>query len=327
MKVKEWFKKFLAGMGIGVGAAIPGVSGAAVAVIFKVYEDIIWAVNHFFKHFLRALAILIPVLLGIICAVIPCIWAFKYALEAFYFGLICIFAGFLVGSFPGITDEVKGVKIERKQIIEIIIGALVVIAMGVASALLGDKINVDGLFQDSPWWFYIILLFVGIIAAIALTVPGLSGSLILLILGFYTPLVTNTVDWTKEVFTNGSMMHLGKLALMLGVFAIGVLIGIVIVSKIMKVLLEKHHNSTYFSIIGFVGGSIAVLFFNWNSIAYYNTWAGVASYEKVNPVLPIWLEILIGLVLLAICGFGAYMLTRRSRQIKEKEATNNGVGD
>ncbi|MCF0108280.1 MAG: DUF368 domain-containing protein, partial [Bacilli bacterium] len=36
MKVKEWFKKFLAGMGIGVGAAIPGVSGAAVAVIFKV---------------------------------------------------------------------------------------------------------------------------------------------------------------------------------------------------------------------------------------------------------------------------------------------------
>lgn len=327
MKVKEWFKKFLAGIGIGVGAAIPGVSGAAVAVIFKVYEDIIWAVNHFFKKFGRAIAILIPVLLGIICAVIPCVWAFKYALEAFYFGLICIFAGFLLGSFPGITDEVKGVKIERKHIIEIIIGVLVVVAMGVTSALLGDKINVDGLFQDSPWWFYIILLLVGIVAAVALTVPGLSGSLILLILGFYTPLVTNTVDWAKEALINHSGVYFGKLMLMLGVFAVGVLIGVVLVSKIMKVLLEKHHNSTYFSIIGFVAGSIAVLFFNWNSIAYYNTWAGVATYPKVNPVLPMWVEMLIGVALLCVCAFGTYLLTRYSRKVKEKEVSQDGMGN
>ena len=49
MKVKEWFRRFVAGLGIGTGAAIPGVSGAAIAVIFRVYEDIIGAVNSFRK--------------------------------------------------------------------------------------------------------------------------------------------------------------------------------------------------------------------------------------------------------------------------------------
>lgn len=318
MKVKAWFKKFFAGMGIGAGAAIPGVSGAAVAVIFKIYEDIIWAVNNFFKKFGRAIAILIPVLLGCIAAVIPCVWLFDKALESYYFGLICIFAGFLIGSFPGITNEVKGVKINSKSVIAIIVGALVVTAMGILSATLGEKANVDGLFATMPGWFYLIILLVGIVAAVALTVPGLSGSLILLILGFYKPLTSYTVSWAKEMF-NGNFAHTGQLFLMLGVFAVGVLIGVVLVSKIMKVLLAKHHDITYFTIIGFVGASIAVLFYNYNSICYYQAWAGQVI-DKVNPALPMWLEILLGIISLIGCAIGAYFLSKQAEKSKANEA-------
>lgn len=317
MKVKEWFKKFFAGMGIGVGAAIAGVSGAAVAVIFKVYEEIIWAVNNFFKKFGRAIAILIPVLLGVVVALIPCIWLFKYTLSEFYFGMICIFAGFLIGSFPGITKEVKGVKTEKKNVIQIIIGAAIVIIMGVVSALIGDKINLNGLFEEMPFWFYFVILLVGIIGAVALTIPGLSGSLLLLILGFYTPLVTKSVDWAKELLINHNTTNTLKLFGMLGFFAIGALIGIALISKIMKALLEKHHNSTYFTIIGFVGASIAVLFFNWNSIAYYQVWAGVRIDPSINPWLPMWAEMLIGFVAIGVCAFGAYMLTKYSSKPKD----------
>ena len=110
MKVKNCFRRFFAGMGIGTGAAIPGVSGAAVAVIFKVYEEIITAVNNFRKKFGYAIAVLVPILLGIICAVIPCIILFSFAFEHFLFLLISLFAGFLLGSFPGVLDEVKGVN-------------------------------------------------------------------------------------------------------------------------------------------------------------------------------------------------------------------------
>ena len=79
----------------------------------------------FRKKFGRSFAILLPILLGIIFAVIPCVWLFDRALEQFVFGIICIFAGFLIGSFPGVVDEIRKVKITKKYIILAILGGLV----------------------------------------------------------------------------------------------------------------------------------------------------------------------------------------------------------
>ena len=313
MKVKAFFKRFFAGMGIGCGAAIPGVSGAAIAVIFKVYEEIIDAVNNARKRFGYALKVLIPILVGIICAVIPCIILFSYAFEHFLFILIAVFAGFLIGSFPGITDEVKGVKPNKKQIIIIIIGALFVILLGVLSIVLGDLFNLHEVFAETPWWLYLVLIPVGAVAAVALTVPGLSGSLILLIIGFYRPLVDFAKAWGKEL-AKGNFNNFGKLCGVIGCFAIGCLIGVVLVSKIMTVLLRKSHDSTFFGIIGFILGSVVVLFLNYETFNYYKYWAGVSYSGILNPSLSMWLEMLIAFILLALAAFGSYQLVRVQRK-------------
>ncbi len=324
MKAKNWFKKFLAGMGIGAGAAIPGVSGSAVAVVLKVYESIIWAVNNFRKKFSRSFAILLPILLGIIFAVIPCIWLFDRALEQFVFGIICIFAGFLIGSFPGVVDEIKDVKITKKYIILAILGALFVIALGIISVLFGGKMNLNNQFADMQWWFILILVPVGIIAAVALTVPGLSGSLILLILGFYKPLLENTIQWIKEILTAGDFSNTWKLFAMLGAFAIGVLIGVIITSKAMKFFIGKHHNGTYFAIAGFVFGSILVIFFNMVIFNYYLVWAG-QTIEGYNPIMGMEFEIPIGIFLLVGCAILSYTLVRFSRKKPKEEKYDLGA--
>ncbi len=324
MKAKNWFKKFLAGMGIGAGAAIPGVSGSAVAVVLKVYESIIWAVTNFRKKFSRSFAILLPILLGIIFAVIPCIWLFDRALEQFVFGIICIFAGFLIGSFPGVVDEIKDVKITKKYIILAILGALFVIALGIVSVLFGGKMDLNSHFDDMSWWFILILVPVGIIAAVALTVPGLSGSLILLILGFYKPLLENTIQWVKEILTAGDFSNTWKLFAMLGAFAIGVLIGVVITSKAMKFFIGKHHNGTYFAITGFVFGSILVIFFNMVIFNYYLVWAG-QTIEGYNPIMGMEFEIPIGILLLIVCAILSYMLVRFSRKKPKEEKYDLGA--
>ena len=313
MKVKAFFKRFFAGMGIGCGAAIPGVSGAAIAVIFKVYEEIIDAVNNARKRFGYALKVLIPILVGIICAVIPCIILFSYAFEHFLFILIAVFAGFLIGSFPGITDEVKGVKPNKKQIMIIVIGALFVILLGVLSIVLGDLFNLHEVFAETPWWLYLVLIPVGAVAAVALTVPGLSGSLILLIIGFYRPLVDFAKAWGKEL-AKGNFNNFGKLCGVIGCFAIGCLIGVVLVSKIMTVLLRKSHDSTFFGIIGFILGSVVVLFLNYETFNYYKCWAGVSYSGILNPSLSMWLELLIAFILLALAAFGSYQLVRVQRK-------------
>lgn len=315
MKVKNWFRRFFAGMGIGTGAAIPGVSGAAVAVIFKVYEEIITAVNNFRKKFGYAIAVLVPILLGIICAVIPCIILFSFAFEHFLFLLISLFAGFLLGSFPGVLDEVKGVKPNNKQIIILVIGVIFVIGLGVMSVLLGDSFNLQGLFDQMPWWLYLVLIPVGAVAAVALTVPGLSGSLILLIIGFYRPLVDHAKGWGSEII-HANFGHIGQLLGMIGCFGVGCLIGVILVSKIMAVLLRKWHDNTFFGIIGFILGSIVVLFFNYESVNYYKYWLGMTLPEHaiINPYLTWWVEIIIGVVLIGLAGFGSYMLVRAQRK-------------
>ena len=319
MKVKEWFRRFFAGLGIGTGAAIPGVSGAAIAVIFRVYEDIINAVNSFRKRFGWAISILLPILIGIAIAVVICIILFSYAFEHLVFVLMCVFAGFLIGSFPGITDEVKGEKITLKNGLLIGAGAIFVIGLGIASVF--ANVPVGELFNEMPWWLYLVLIPVGAIAAVALTVPGLSGSLILLIIGFYKPLVTNTKDWAKELLLNGNFEHTLPLFLMLLCFAVGCLIGVVDVSKIMKVLLEKFRTQTFFAIIGFIGGSIFVLFFNHEIYEYYQVWANpdLAPVYEISQLMPIYIEIPVGTVVLALCAFLSYRLVVAQRKRAELE--------
>ena len=320
--MKSFFKRLLAGMGIGAGAAIPGVSGAAIALILNVYEDIIGAVNNFRKRFGWAITVLIPILIGIMLAVGVCIIVFHLAFEYCMFALICIFAGFLIGSFPGIKDNVKDVKIEKKHIISAIIAAIFVISLGVLSIVLGAKgSSVSQAFVDMPVWLYFVLIPVGAIAAVALTVPGLSGSLILLIIGFYRPLMDNTTMWAKEFFGVGveqTFSHWLQLLGMIGCFGIGCVIGVVLISKLMSILLVKHHDTTYFAIIGFVLGSIVVLFMNFDIFNYYRVWAG-AVIENINPVMPIYIEIPLGVVLLGIAGLLSCLLVRYNRKAKAKE--------
>ena len=248
--MKDFFRRLVAGLGIGAGAAIPGVSGAAIALILHVYEDIITAVNNFRKRFGLAIKVLLPILIGIMLAVVTCVILFHLAFEYCMFVLICIFAGFLIGSFPGITDNVKGVQISKKHIISAIIGAIFVITLGVLSVILGAQGSaVSTAFLEMPIWLYFVLIPVGAVAAVALTVPGLSGSLILLIIGFYRPLMDTTVAFGKEIFS-GDWSHFGQLVGMIGCFGIGCLIGVVVISKLMTLLLAKFHDVTYFAIIG-----------------------------------------------------------------------------
>ena len=315
----KFIRRLLAGMAIGVGAAIPGVSGAAIAVIFHVYEEIISAVNNFRKKFGYSIKVLIPIVLGVILAILPCIYLFSLAFEHMMFVLLSIFAGFLLGSLPGITDEVKGHKPTKKQWIIVIVAILFIISLGVLSVFLGPKIQLNEQFDNMPFWLYATLVPVGVLAAVALTVPGMSGSLILLVIGFYRPLIDHARGWGNELL-HGDFTHFGMLAGMLLCFAVGCVIGVVLVSKVMTYLLNKDRVSTYFGIIGFVIGSFFVLFFNYEIYNYYLYWAGITvEGANINPLLPMYIELLIGIAVLMLATLGSYQMVKYQRKYFEKQ--------
>ena len=196
----------------------------------------------------------------------------------------------------------------------IVVSILFVASLGVLSVFLGPNIKMDSHFDVMPVWLYFVLIPIGALAAVALTVPGLSGSLILLVLGFYRPLIDHAREWGKELLT-GNFSHTGMLIGMLGCFAIGCVFGVVIVSKVMSYLLKKDRVSTYFGITGFIIGSFFVLFFNYEIYNYYLYWAGTpVEGVKINPVLDMYFEIILGIAVLILTAFASYQMVKYQRK-------------
>jgi len=305
MKKKNLLKRILAGIAIGVSSAIPGVSGGTMAIIFKVYDKIIWAISNLFKSFKRSISILLPVLLGLLIGIIPTMIAVDKALSNFLFGLICIFAGFIIGSIPQITNEIKDSKKTKWNIIALISALIISIGLGIASVL--AKADTTPFFENPQWWFYLIMIPVGFLAASALVVPGISGGMILILLGFYSNLITKTVDIAKECLQD-NWSRFGQQFGILCCFAIGVIIGFYFISKLMNNLLSKHREITFFAILGFVSGSVVSLFYNFEIVKYYDRWISGETMPIQKEV-----EIPLGIALLTIALIGGLLLVKYQR--------------
>ena len=263
-----------------------------------------------YKHFKDAILILIPVLLGVLCAMLPLLKLFDLAFEGFAFGLVSIFAGFIIGSFPQITKEVKDKPFKKCYIIGLVLTCL--FAIGACSVFFGDAINIQGHFDNPEWWFYFVMIPIGMIGAVAFVVPGISGSMTLLVLGFYKPLIGMISSLISFDFSN-----IGAKIGLLGSFFVGLIIGFVTIARLMGHLLKTHRVGTFYSIIGFIIGSTIVLYFNFEISTYYVEWfeGNVASHW-----LPIYIELPLGGLLILGMAFLSYFLLKKSNQKSDNES-------
>ena len=313
--MKNWLKRLLAGIGIGVGSAIPGVSGGTIAVILHVYESFIWSISHLFKEFKKAFFILLPIVIGIVIGLVPTIILMDKALEGFIFGVVCVFAGFIVGSLPKITGEVKGKPYKPVYTVVLIVSLLITVGLGVGSVI--SKNDVSAHFANPEPWFYVVLIPVGLLASTALVIPGVSGGMMLILLGFYAPLITSTVDTAKACLA-GDWSNFGTQIALLACFFVGVAIGFFLISKLMNYLLDKYHDITFYGILGFVIGSIIALFINYEIWNYYQLWAsGGQGFLKKE------IEIPLGIALFIIAMVLSYLLVRYENKHANQETEEN----
>ena len=267
-------KDGLTGMAIGTAIIVPGISGGTIALIFGAFQRIIDAVDNLFtKRFWSSLLILLPFLIGSIIAVAALVFPFQLAFKYCLFSIVCLFAGFILGSIPRITEELKGQETTKKNIIQLIVGFLVAGIIGVFSVIFHFNEKIDLLFVDRPWYLYVIIFIVGIFSSSGLIVPGFSGSMLLMIIGFYEPIL-KLVDFS----------NFGPNVLLGFVFALGVLVGFIILSKLMSSLFEKHRISTLYVVIGFIFGSLISIFVNSKMFSYIG--AGLSLLDCIlGPVL------------------------------------------
>ena len=241
-KLPTPIKDGITGMAIGTAIIVPGISGGTIALVFGAFKKIVDAVDNLFsKFFWKNLLVLLPFLIGSIIAVAALVFPFQLAFEYSLFSIVCLFAGFIIGSLPGIIDQVKEKKPSTSNILQITIGFIFAGIIGVFSVVFDFYSGISALFIERPWYLYLIIFVVGIFGSTGLIVPGFSGSMLLMVIGFYQPIL-DLVDFSN-FWPNISLGF---------VFALGVLVGFIIFSKIMNRLITNHKRSTLFVVIGFI---------------------------------------------------------------------------
>ena len=244
--VKIGLINFIKGFILGIANVIPGVSGGTMAVSMGLYELILSSIGNFFKDIKGNFIKLLPIILGILVAIVSTSKLVTYALTNYKAQTLCLFIGLIFGGVSLIMRKIKGKGSKTNYLIFFVIFFFVISLNFLKTGLIEISFTNMGIID------YLLLLLMGFIASSAMVIPGISGSFILMVLGYYDKII-----YTVSTITDFS--KLGSNLLILVPFGIGVIIGIVFMAKLITNLIKKYETKTYFAIMGFVLSSVVVL--------------------------------------------------------------------
>lgn len=233
--------KFILDLGkgilIGAGCILPGISSGVLCVIFGIYEKLLDSILNFFTDIRKNFKFLLPIALGGFIGIILFSKILQFLLYKYPLQTKSIFIGLILGGVVLLLKDIrKKEKFKMNNIVYLIISLLI----GILMVYFENKIGTRNIENVS----YLYLILSGILMAVGIVVPGVSSTIILMLLGTYSLYLSSV-----------STLYFPVLIPM----AIGVIIGSLIFMKIIKYLLDKFYTQTMFSIIGFTLGSVLVL--------------------------------------------------------------------
>lgn len=223
------------GLVVGASMLVPGVSGGTTAIILGIYDKLIHAVSAFFRDIKKNLVFLALFCLGAGIGILLFARVILYAVETWHFPMMFFFLGAIVGSVPMLYRQARVTKFSPLYILFALLGVAIVLSLGYLPKPQGDFLA-GGISNIA------MMLVTGIIIAVALILPGISTSHMLLVLGVY-----------NSTLTAVETLNIAYLLPMV----IGVGIGIILTTKLLELALSKFPQFSYFAIIGFVFGSMA----------------------------------------------------------------------
>lgn len=234
-KFKEWLSLVLKGACIGIADAIPGVSGGTIAFILKIYDKLLDAIDLNLKKLKKNLPFIIPLGIGIVLGIFLASKVLGYLFENHNVPTQFFFMGVIIGSLPAIFRECKSSgKLRPIHLVPFIAAA--------AGIILFNSIKEgSAAFGLDP----ISIIIMTVFAAAAMIMPGLSGALVLKILGGYDNAIraVSELDLITIIY-----------------YGIGAAIGLLIAAKVISILLKKCKTGTYCAILGLIIGSLPAVY-------------------------------------------------------------------
>lgn len=267
-------KKILQGMVVGIANIIPGVSGGTMMVAMGLYDKLIHSITHLKSEFKESMKLLLPIFAGASLAIILLSRLFEFLLSNYPIPTNFAFCGLIAGSLPFIFKKVKGHSVTVGKLIPFFIFFGVVILM----AVLGEN---SGASADVSFGLVNVLkLFaVGVIAAATMVVPGVSGSMMLMLLGYYDTIIETINDFIDALIAFNPDEILRVFGILIP-FGLGIVIGIFAIAKLIEFIFKRAEIHAYYGIIGLILASpIAILMkTDWNNCSILLLVTGVITF-------------------------------------------------
>lgn len=267
-------KLIFQGMAVGIANIIPGVSGGTMMVAMGLYDKLIHSITHLKSEFKQALKLLVPIFLGAGIAIVGLSRLFEYLLENHPIPTNFAFCGLIAGSLPFIVKKVKGHAVTIGKLIPFLLFFGVVILMAIMGEEAGTAADVSLSILNVAKLFA-----VGVIAAATMVVPGVSGSMILMLLGYYDVILMLINDFVDAVLAfNPSEIF--RLVIILAPFGIGVIVGIFLIAKLIEFIFAKAEVHAYYAIIGLILASPIAILLNtdWGKLSVLTIVVSAATF-------------------------------------------------
>lgn len=286
-------KRIFCGIVIGIANIIPGVSGGTMMVTLGMYDRLIEGLTNLFKDFRKNVLFLIPLVIGMAIGIIGFTYIVEYLLKEYTLPTCMAFIGLIFGGLPLLWNKLQEKKISSTKKFNAVNVLCFFIFMAVVIVLPLLKGNDNALNKIQPSVLNVmILFFVGIVASATMIVPGVSGSMVLMIIGYYYGILNGITSFFDALKTFDINAIFSQCAVLVP-FGLGVVIGIFGVAKLINYLFNHHGVSTYCGIFGLILASPFAIIYQ--SEAYKSLSIG---------------SLAIGVVLMIACAAAAYFMSK-----------------
>lgn len=237
----KFFLDYCKGIFIGSGAILPGISSGVFCVIFGIYEKLVNSILNLFKDFKKNFLFLFPIGLGVITGIFLVGKILNFLFSTYPMPTSFCFIGLICGSIPILFKRANQKCGFRLHYIIFLLSAFFIGLFSIKlENILSNIIQFD---LTTSSFFYFVLA--GFFMSIGIVVPGVSSTVILMCLGVYSYYLNAVATINFSI-----LFPMG----------IGVLLGSLLFLKIIQFLLIRYYSQTFYAIIGFVLGSIFVLY-------------------------------------------------------------------
>lgn len=237
-------KNIISGAFIGIANIIPGVSGGTVALLLGIYEKLTESIGEFFTTSkdkkIESIKFLSQIFVGVIIGLLVFAKIIGFLYANYKEGTSFFFLGLIVASLPLVLTHRENKKINRHGKLWFLFGLLLMTAFTVFQSFYGNGDTSSGVYILTGG-YTIKLILAGTLAGGAMVIPGISGSLLLVMLGEYYNILG---------FVNNRMI------IPVALVGIGIIIGIVGFARIIDKLLKSHRDNTLYFIIGLIVASL-----------------------------------------------------------------------